>query len=86
MGKISATTHTARVKHVWTTAVNPATRQKIARQGAEALRAATVAMWEAEGFTGQGVTDTHTVVWTRNASPVPALKGVSWSVLASALR
>ena len=84
--KISAKTHTARVQHVWANAVTPAVRQKIARQGAEALRAATVALWESEGFTGQGVTDAHTVVWTRNASPVQALKGVSWSVLATALR
>ena len=84
--KISAKTHTARVQHVWANAMSPAVRRRIALQGADALRAATVALWEAESFTGQGVTDTRTVVWTRNASPVSALKGVSWSVLASALR
>ena len=84
--KISAKTHTARVAHVWTSAMTPAVRQRIARQGADALRTATVALWEAESFAGQGVTDAHTLVWTRNASPVAALKGVSWSVLATALR
>lgn len=86
MGKISATMHTARVKHVWTNAMTPDMRRRIARQGADALKAATLELWESDSFTGHGVTDPHTVVWTRNASPAPALKGVSWSVLATALR
>lgn len=84
-GKISTRTHTARVEHVWRTAIDAATVRRVAAQGADALHAATVALWESESLIGHGVRDTHTVVWTRNASPATALRRVSWSVLATSL-
>lgn len=83
--KISARTHTARVEHVWRTAIDAATARRVATQGGTALQAATAALWEAQDLGAHGVTDTHTVVWMRNASPVAALRRVSWSVLATSL-